>query len=68
MERHVLFSAYIQAAKWRLHRNSCELIATCEEWTLRYFYISVHIEEHEFITEVSINNTTLFWNMIPVYS
>jgi hypothetical protein len=68
MERHILFPLYMQAAKLLLHRYSYKLVATGEERTLLYLYISVHIERHEFITEVSINNTVLFWNVIRVHS
>jgi hypothetical protein len=67
MERHISFPLYMQDAKLRLRLHSCELILTGEERTLLYFYISVHIEGHKFISDVNINNIVLFWNVIPVH-
>lgn len=33
--RHITI-LYIQAAKWRLHRRSCELVASDAEWRLHF--------------------------------
>jgi hypothetical protein len=46
---HILCSVYMQAIKLRLHRRSCDLIATGVEWTLHYIlllYVCVHVRVH----------------------